>query len=418
MKRTFSCTFLALVYASLSLLSGCNFGGGGSDNDPVDADFRIGALLDLSGDSSATTAMEEQAVQQAALNAQALGVVVGVEIRDTQGDPSIAVQQMQELLDLGIRVFVGPSTSAEAQAVLPLANASGALVVSESSTAQSLAIPNDALYRLSPTSNVESQASVDFIKLRGRTSLVTVSRDDIGNLEAVAAVRADASRAGISLQPTITYSSSQGTDFNAVARQIADAVSAAGNSTTVGVYVAGFDEVAGLLADCAVILSLQDVAFYGSDGVAQNSTINSSAKSSFFAVQADSLPSALIGVPTDKQVQAQQVTLEVGGTTPNGFVLNAYDAVSIMTKAYLSNSSFGSGGAGDRTSFVKAADGYSGLTGTIELNAAGDRITALYTMWGICYVRGLTNWYSVGSWTPSSWTSTSGVASYSGCPAT
>jgi ABC-type branched-subunit amino acid transport system substrate-binding protein len=166
-----------------------------------------------------------------------------------------------------------------------------------------------------------------------------------------------------------------------------------------------------------VILSLQDVAFYGSDGVAQNSTINSSAESSFFAVQADSLPSALIGVPTDKQVQAQQVTLEVGGTTPNGFVLNAYDAVSIMTKAYLSNSSFGSGGAGDRTSFVKAADGYSGLTGTIELNAAGDRITGLYTMWGVCYVSGLTNWYSVGSWTPSSWTSTSGVASYSGCPA-
>jgi branched-chain amino acid transport system substrate-binding protein len=271
---------------------------------------------------------------------------------------------------------------------------------------------------MSPTSNVESQASVDFIKLRGRTSLVTVSRDDIGNLEAVSAVRADASRAGISLQPSITYSSSQGTDFNAVARQIADAVSAAGNAATVGVYVAGFDEVAGLLADCAVIPSLQDVAFYGSDGVAQNSTINSSAKSSFFAVQADSLPSALIGVPTDKQVQAQQVTLEIGGTTPNGFVLNAYDVVSIMTNAYIANSSFGSGGAGDRTSFVKAADGYSGLTGTIELNAAGDRITALYTMWGVCYVSGLTNWYSVGSWTPSSWTSTSGVASYSGCPAT
>ncbi len=417
MKRTLPCTFLALVCASITLLSGCNFGGG-SNNDPVDADLRIGALLDLSGDSSATTAMVEQAVQQAALNAQALGVVVGVEVRDTQGDPSIAVQQMQELLDLGIRVFVGPSTSAEAQAVLPLANASGALVVSESSTAQSLAIPNDALYRMSPTSNVESQASVDFIKLRGRTSLVTVSRDDIGNLEAVSAVRADASRAGISLQPMITYSSSQGTDFNAVARQIADAVSAAGNAATVGVYVAGFDEVAGLLADCAVIPTLQDVAFYGSDGVAQNSTINSSAKSSFFAVQADSLPSALIGVPTDKQVQAQQVTLEIGGTTPNGFVLNAYDAVSIMTNAYISNSSFGSGGAGDRTSFVKAADGYSGLTGTIELNAAGDRITALYTMWGVCYVSGLTNWYSVGSWTPNSWTSTSGVASYSGCPAT
>jgi len=416
MKRTvLSLTFgLCAVPA---LLSGCNFGGSNND-DPVDADLRIGALVDLSGDSSSLGGQTESAILQAAQAGEASGVIVGVEVRDTGGDPQKAAQVMQELLDMGIRVFVGPSTSAEAEALLPLANASGALLVSDGSTAQSLAIPNDGLYRLSPTNTVEAQATVDYIKVRGRSALVTVSRQDTGNLEVTASVRSIASRSGFSLQPEITYPVDHGTNFNDVAQQIASAVTAAGGGSSVAVYVAGFDEVADLLADSAGYAELQNIAFYGSDGVAQNSGITSSARPSFFAVQADNLGSPLISIASSAYAQAQEITDAGGGTVPNAFVMNAYDAVVIMTNAYLANPSFGDGGQGTRSSFVQAANGYSGLTGTIQLNAAGDRASAPYTFWGDCFIDGLTNWYAIGSWSPSSPTATRGVASYVGCPVT
>jgi hypothetical protein len=87
-----------------------------------------------------------------------------------------------------------------------------------------------------------------------------------------------------------------------------------------------------------------------------------------------------------------------------------------MAKAYLSDPQFTSGGVSTRQQFVKAAQGYQGVTGVIQLNNAGDRITADYTFWGVCYLNGLTNWYSVGHWTPVTPSSQQGTASFYGCP--
>jgi ABC-type branched-subunit amino acid transport system substrate-binding protein len=90
--------------------------------------------------------------------------------------------------------------------------------------------------------------------------------------------------------------------------------------------------------------------------------------------------------------------------------------VMIMANAFIADPSFGSGGTQSRKAFVQAANGYSGVTGVVQLNAAGDRASAAYTFWGVCYVNGLHNWYDVGSWTPASPSSTNGVASLRGCP--
>ena len=219
-----------LVFSSL-LLGGCTSGGGGG-SDPVDADLRIGALLDLSGDASGSDQYVEQVILQAQEDAKALGVVLGIEVRDTAGDPQQAAQQMQALVDSGVKVFVGPSSSSQAQAVLPVANAAGVLVVSESSTAQSLAIPNDALYRMCPTSFVEVQATSDLIQSQGLRAIVTVNRGDVGNTELVTALRPKLSAAGIALPPPIVYSTAHGSDFRDVAQALGTAVDAAGGASS------------------------------------------------------------------------------------------------------------------------------------------------------------------------------------------
>jgi len=418
MKIPNSLVDTALCMLASLLVSGCNFGGGGGGEDPVNADFRIGALLDLSGDASQSDQYVEQVIVQAQEDAKKLGVVVGIEVYNTGGDPSQAAQGMQQLLDKGVRVFVGPSSSSEAQAVLPLANAAGALVVSESSTAQSLAIPGDALYRMCPTSLVESQASSDLIKVQGQRAIVTVNRADIGNTELVTALRSYLARSGVALQPPIVYATDHGTDFRDIAQAVGDAVTAAGGGANgVGVYVAGFDEVADLLADANGVPALQGVAFFGGDGVSQNSAMVTSAGPAFFAAAAEGIPSPSLGIPAAKQGEAQQIMMSsTGQSTPDGFALAAYDAVMIMTNAFIADPTFGSGGTKDRSLFVQNADGYSGVTGTIELNADGDRASAEYDFWAVCYVSGLHNWYSVGTWTPVAPSSTRGSVAYRGCP--
>jgi len=416
MKSPTRFLFSTLLTLSSLVVFGCSGGGGGGE-DPVDADFRIGALLDLSGDASGSDQYVEQVILQAQEDAKALGVTIGIEVRDTGGDPTQAAQQIQSLIAQGVNVIVGPSSSSEAQAVLPVANAAGALVVSESSTAQSLAIPNDALYRMCPTSFVEVQATSELIRSQGVRAVVTVNRGDVGNTELVTALRPRLSASGIALQPPIVYAPDNGSDFRSVAQAVGDAVVAAGGGASgVGVYVAGFDEVADLLADANGVPSLQGVPFFGSDGVSQNPVLVTSAGPAFFSAQADGVASPNLGIPADKQEEAQRIMSSTGQSLPDGFALAAYDAVMIMANAYISDPSFGTAGVKDRTTFARAANGYSGVTGIIQLNAAGDRASASYAFWGVCYVSGLHNWYGVGSWTPASPSSTNGAISYAGCP--
>ena len=419
MKMTKSIISLLTAALFLAISTGCNNGGGGGD-EPQNPDIRVGALLNLSGSYSGNDQLVYSALYQAADDAKkSLGVTIAIDAVDTQGDPSVAAQQAQSLLDKGIRVFVGPSTSGEAQAVLPLANAAGALLVSESSTAQTLAIPNDALYRLSPSNSVQSQAVVDLMVAQGKRSLITVNRADLGNTEETTSVRQFASQRGFALQPPITYPTSDWSDFNSVAQQIVDATNraSAAGAQQVAIFVAGFDEVANLLAACSTYDTLGGYSFYGTDGTAQNSQIVSSAHPAYFAVDADSFPSPFLSVPTSQMAQAEQITNAIGGDYPNGFALNGYDAVLIMANAYLSDPNFAAGGTATRRAFAQAAQGYNGVTGVIQLNAAGDRITANYTFWGVCYLNGLTNWYPVGQWAPNSPTSQRGVATFTGCPA-
>lgn len=418
MKNAFRKTLIVASCSLTALISGC-LNGGGSNDEPTNADIHIGALLNLSGDYSGNDQLVYSALYQAAEDAKTtLGVTIAIDALDTRGDPSFAAQQFQSLLDKGIRVVVGPSTSGEAQAVLPLANASGALLVSESSTAQTLAIPNDALYRLSPTNVIQSQAVVDLMALQGKRALITVNRQDLGNQEEATSVRQFASQRGFSLQPAITYPTSAWNDFDAVVNQIvaATAQASAGGAEQVAIFIAGFDEVANLLAACSTYGTLNNYSFYGSDGTSQNSQITSNARPAYFAAGAGSFPGPFLSVPANQVERAQQLTDAIGGTFPNGFAFNGYDAVLIMANAYLSDPQFTSGGTATRQAFAKAAQGYQGVTGVIQLNNAGDRITADYTFWGVCYLNGLTNWYSVGHWTPASPTSQRGTASSTGCP--
>lgn len=409
MNRIVPLVFLLSTVFLITVSVGC---GGGSDDTPPD--FTIGALLDLSGVGSSLGEETKAAIYQAVDEAKARGVTIAVEVRDSQSDPSAAAAGAQELFDQGVTTIIGPQSSSQLAQVLPIANAAGAIVISTGSTASSLAVANDAAYRLVPTDKVESSAVFALMSAQNRTSIVTVGRSDTGNQGLITSLNSYARAAGRSTQPPITYPTSQTSDFGGVAAQVASAVTTAsrGGASKVGVFIAGFGEVSELLSSLSVEPALQGIALYAGDGSAQVGSITDSSTAAEFASQVDALPSALTTIPAENVADAISITKAMGSQEPNAFALAAYDAVQIIEKA---SQIVSIDSIYDR--FVQAANGFQGVTGTIELDSAGDRVSAPYAFWGLCSndLNGHFEWRQVGDWVPSSPTSQTGTARYVGC---
>ena len=112
----------------------------------------IGALLPLTGtlssfgqsaEASLTLAVDDVNNQ---LENSGSSSRVGLVIEDTKTDPNVAREKLMDLASKGIRIVIGPSTSAAVAAVKEYADENGILIVSSSSTAPSLAIPNDNVF--------------------------------------------------------------------------------------------------------------------------------------------------------------------------------------------------------------------------------------------------------------------------------
>jgi ABC-type branched-subunit amino acid transport system substrate-binding protein len=70
-----------------------------------------------------------------------------------------------------------------------------------------------------------------------------------------------------------------------------------------------------------------------------------------------------------------------------------------------------------RNAFVATANGTKGVTGTVELDAAGDRVSAPYTFWSICAgPRGNARWVDTGRWTPAADPTGPGKVEAKSCP--
>ena len=84
------------------------------------------------------------------------GMHFTASIQDTKLDPATALTQITAFKAAGIEVVIGPQSSAEVAAVKSYADASGVLVVSQSSTAGTLTIAGDNTFRFTPSDTPEA----------------------------------------------------------------------------------------------------------------------------------------------------------------------------------------------------------------------------------------------------------------------
>ncbi|WP_168734344.1 ABC transporter substrate-binding protein [Pseudothauera nasutitermitis] len=129
---------------------------------------RIGFIGGLSGRVSDLASEGKDGALLAVEQANAAGGVNGrpVEllVRDDAQDPEVARQVTGELIQAGVQIIVGPMTSAVAEAIIPLANQAGVVLVSPTVTSTRFSGQDDHFFRVVSTTREYASAAALFLR--------------------------------------------------------------------------------------------------------------------------------------------------------------------------------------------------------------------------------------------------------------
>jgi branched-chain amino acid transport system substrate-binding protein len=381
-----------LVLALALGLSAC---GNDDSSGPNDSNqLVVGALLSLTGPGRTLGQTSDAALQLAAddLNAQlsAAGSPTRVSIRveDTGLDPAVALERITTLAKQGVRIFIGPQSSSEIAAIKAFADSAGVIILSQGSTAGSLSIPDDNVFRLVPDDAEEGAGTVALLREDGIQTVVPLWREDAGNQGLHDAVERLFEAAGGTVTAGASYAPGT-TDFATPLATIKPEIEAAvaqGGASTVAVYFAAFEESAvGIFAAASADPVFSQVRWYGGDGMVQSSLVVADPDAAGFAA-ATQLRAPTYGL-ADALLQEHADLIDAiearsGGLPADAFTLAAYDALHLATLAY---AEVGLGSIEDyRAELLRQAETYTGATGPTTLNANGDRAVGDYDFYQVC----------------------------------
>lgn len=378
---------LAALALALAGTAACDDDGTGSGDTQ---EVAIGGIFSLTGNWATlgvtSQAALELAVEDANRYAAGRGITFTADVRDTKLEPATALAAVQSLQAAGVRLIIGPQSSAELAAIQAYVNANPVIVVSQSSTAGSLAVAGDHIYRFTAADSLEGVATAALMWEDGIRAVVPVWRADAGNQGLHAATRAAFGSRGGSVAAGVEYAATAtafATPVEALGTQVRQAL-ATWPAGEVGVYLAGFDEVADVFTAAAGDPVLASVRWYGADGIAQSAALTSRPAAVAFA-ETVGFPAALFGLDFSARQNWEPVASRIqqrAGTAPDAFALAVYDAARVAALAYLASPAdveLDSLAA----RFREAAGTYHGTTGWTALNAAGDRQYADFDFWAI-----------------------------------
>jgi len=371
-------------------------------------EFPVGVLVSLTGSWSTlgqnTVAGLQIAADQidAATHAAHSGFRVRLVVRDTQLDPSKALAAIMDLDRRGVKIIIGPQSSAEVAAIKPYADAHNILVISQGSTASSLAIAGDNIFRVCPNDKREAEALVALLQHDGIHAIVPLWRNDAGNQGLHDSVQAAFETAGGMVASGFRYEPTT-TDFSTaislVSSQVNQQIANGFSSSQVAVYLAAFDEVVDVFNAAHANATLSSTRWYGSDGVALSAVLPADATAAAFAVNAG-YPNPIFGLDDALQAQWQPIASAIEartGINADAFALSAYDALFVVQRA-LQDAGGVKNFAGFKSAFSFEANAYVGVTGSTALDPAGDRLNGDFDFWALRPENGGYGWVRIGSY--------------------
>jgi branched-chain amino acid transport system substrate-binding protein len=333
------------------------------------------------------------------LEGNAAGIRFATAIEDTRLDPAVALERARALQQRGVQLLIGPQSSAEVAHLKPFVDQSGVLLVSPASTAGSLAIAGDNVFRFTPSDSLEGVAISALMREDGVRIVVPVWRDDAGNAGLVRATRTSFGALGGTVLEGVKYGPAT-TDFGATVAELGAQVRRAGAPHgKVAVYLAAFDEAARLFASAKTDPVLRGMPWYGSDGAAHSDSLVVHPEAAAFAIQAG-YPNPVFGMDEGARDIWEPLAARIRSRTklePDAFALGVYDAVWVVARGYVA-----SGATLNidqlKHAFTTAASTQYGATGWTVLNAAGDRKYGDFDFWAVREINGVPAWTRVAQY--------------------
>jgi len=398
--KIFAITITVLFIAGIGVLA---FG----ENTSPPTEVVIGALFDLSGDWSSLGESSEVALDIALKDIQPylsrIGSAMKVKliVEDTAGNPLLALEKLKGLAEQGVKVVIGPQSSAEVKAVKEYADENSILVISQGSTAHSLAIEQDNILRFCPDDVSEGQIIAQLMWQDGIRAVVPIWRDDAGNKGLYVAMKKYFEAGGglvldgVSYHPTSKDFSREVALLNSQTNQ----AMAKYGLNAVGIYAAAFNEIVSILEQASVTTNLSYVRWYGSNGIALSSALVSNSQAAQFAMKSG-FPCPVFGLDKRARDKWEPVSEKISAKIGRGvdaFTLAAYDAFWVVILTYAT--------VGDTDDFdtfkqtlIETAASYYGTTGWTALNNAGDRKEYNYDFWGVREQQGSFQWERVAQY--------------------
>lgn len=400
--------------------------------------IRIGALLPLTGVASSSGKSTEAALKIALEEINANFSMSNSSLRyelvieDTGSDPSKSLERLRILEQYGIRMVIGPATSAELEAVKDYANSNDILLVSHSSTAPSLAIEGDNVFRFVPDDVHQARAISSLMWNDGIRVVVPFWRNDVYGTELMYKVQQEFQKKGgqLDLNNGTWYAPKTGQlaaslnrinfalwdkELRILDSKVQEAISRYG-ADKVGVYMISLDEVSPIFIQGHSYPTLSKVKWYGSDGSVLNKGLVRNHDSAHFALNT-SFYNPIYRVDYEKNNEKlDRVYEEIHKETeidPSPYSAVAYDILwvaaiaenntrFITTTTINSSNSSGIGDGSDSSNIdenyteiqdfhilteelVNSANSYYGITGNITLNKMGDRDGGDYDFWAVRY---------------------------------
>jgi ABC-type branched-subunit amino acid transport system substrate-binding protein len=366
----------------------------------------IGALLPITGTLSSFGESSEASLRLAVedvnnqLAKSGSSSRVGLVIEDTKTDPNVAREKLMDLASKGIRIVIGPSTSANVAAVKDYADENGILIVSSSSTAPSLSIPNDNVFRFVPDDTHQAEVLAKKMWDEGTRVVIPIWRTDVFGNNLLSLLKEKFEKLGGKVVDGVGYDPPVGNfaaslhrinfivweqELKSLTQKVNDAVRQYG-ADKVGVYIIAFDEIVPIMIQANRHQELQSVSWYGTDGSVQNEGLIKNIEAAEFAVKTNFL-SPIYGVErSDSFKKLEERIVEEIHRLPRSYAQVTYDefwvaALTLTLNNYTGTQQDDFGSL--RQTFVNTANLYTGVTGRTELNDAGDRKNGSYDFWAI-----------------------------------
>ncbi len=365
-------------------------------------EIKIGALLSITGSISSSGQESDAALKIAVkdINDYLTSIKCKKRIKlvvlDTKADPDVALSKLQELAKDGIKFVIGPMTSGEVEKCKSYADKNGIILVSQSSTAPTLAIPNDNVFRLVPDDEQQAEVIAKLMWKDEIKFIVPIWRNDLWGNNLATATEKQFKKLGGQIGTDVKYDT-KSTTFSAQLKNLNSQVESAikrYGADAVGVYLISLNEVTTMFKEAKKYSALSKVKWYGSDGTALVDVIVQDSEVAEFAKQVRFVSPLYCGDITEERFRVGKRVEAKIGRKPDSYAYTAYDALWIITTSIMFV-----GETGDLKTFKKAiektANTYYGVTGWTALNEAGDRDNGNYSFWAVKKMDGSYKWDNI-----------------------